>query len=1181
MSNPEITLCGRLGVTWDGEAIEGRLPGRQGRLIFAFLVLNRHRAVRRDELVEALWSEAGLPDGGEGLLAPPLSRLRKALGPGRLEGRGELSLSLGDEATIDWETAQRELEAAQDALGDARHEEAWSAALAADAIFDRGLLPGFEARWIDEHRSHLEELHLRALETAARAGAALGDARIGRAERAARRAVESSPFRESARAALIEVLESQGNIAEALRSYEELRLLLRDELGTYPAPELNAIHDRLLNAHESSRAEEGASGPAAGRQAPEAAASGPTDTDAIARSIDPRIAEIGLVGREAILGQLRGELDRAVAGDLRVALLAGEGGVGKTRIAAELAASRDDVTVLYGRCDPDEVRPFRVWSGLLRTALRQDGGIDLSDVVGADGPTLARLLPELVSRMGLPAPGPTTDLESERRALFGAVMRTIGRLTTVRPMLIILDDLQWADRSTLRLLASLAGDDPLRGVLALGIYRDTELPADSFLPETLTDLQRRRPTVRVQIEALGPGEVRALIEERVDGDLAPRIHDQTGGNPFFIEQIVRHLEETGETDPALAPNEVREVIKQRVARLGYGGPELLARAAVIGRDFDLGILIRTTSLDEDEAIHRLDEAVAAGLLDESSNVPGRYSFVHELLRSTLENELSLTRRSTIHRDIGKALEQRNRSRPEAHRDRDLGTLAWHFSLAGPAEIDRAVHYSARAAEQAESRLAYDEAVDFYDGAIAACRADEPVDHGLLAELLISRAEAEWRMGRLPQSGVTFVEATEAARESGLPEPFALAANGVSWGSWETFDNVRDMPINLLTEALGMLASGDSPLRAETMANLSHLKFFSGDPDDDATAMSREALEMAGRLGDETFLKVVVSLHYYLLQSTAPEYRREAADRAVRIAEESADREDLGEALALRAVIRTNAGRGAEAASDIARHSELSATLPQVRNTNYSLRASRCFLEGRWEEGERITEECLAGEGLTSSARIAMLDAMHYMDYAHRGRLGEVVAVIESEAEVARSWDAWPAWETGLALGRYQAGDPDRARELLEEIEFERLSSITRMKLLRPVFCGVATMLITELGDAEKARVVDGLLDSIDDLWTIFGPGAPTFGPRSLLRGELCLAQEKDRDAATAFENAIVTCEAMSARPFLARARLGLAEALSRLGDPDGEDRTRALREAGEGTARKLEMQPLLQRLARG
>ncbi len=1175
MATPEITVCGRLTVTWDGESLEGELPGRQGRMIFAYLVLNRSRPVRRDELVEALWADEGLPSGGEALLAPPLSRLRKALGRDRLAGRTDLSLNLGDEAWIDCEAAQEQLAAAQEVSGDPRAvgerlTDGWQAAREAARIFEGGLLPGLEARWIEEHRTYFEELRLRSLETVARIGTRLGPSERVQAERAARHAVEASPFRESARAALIEVLEAQGNIAEALRAYEELRVLLREELGTFPAPELSAIHERLLNAHENPKE---APRPASATAGP------PASSQLIGREIDPRIGQARLVGREPILQQLKGELDLATAGELRIALLAGEGGVGKTRLAAELAASREDVIPLYGRAEPDEVRPFSIWSGLLRSAVRQVGDVDPAEIVGGDGPTLARLLPELNRRMNLPAPGPTSDLESERQALFGAVMRMIGRYSARQPMLIILDDLQWADRSTLRLLASLAGDNPPRGILALGIYRDTELPPDSRLPETLTRLQRRLPTTRLQVEALDQDEVRSLISGRLDEDLAALVHDQTGGNPLFIEQLVRNLEESGESRPASVPTEIRDLISQRVARLPEGGPGLLGRAALIGRDFDLRLLQQTTTEDEDLIIELLDAAVAAGLLDESNSVPGRYSFVHALVRSALGESFSLTRRAAIHRQIGEAIEHRGQGQFGGQRERDLPALAWHFAQAGPTEVDRAVHYATRAAEQAEERLAYDEAVDFYDGAIAACRADEPIDQGLLAELLISRAEAEWRMGRLPQSGATFVEATEAARESGLAEPFARAANGVSWGSWETFDDIRDTPISLLAEALEILPPGDSALRAETMANLSHLKYFSGDPDGDATEMSAEAIAMTDHLGDEVFFRVAVSLHYYLLQSTTPEYRIEAANRAVRIAEASADREDLGEALALRAVMLTNAGRGAEAAADIAGHGALSATLPQIRSTNYSLRASRCFLEGRWAEGEAITQDCLNGGHLTPSARIAVLDAMHYMDYAHRGRLGEAIEVIEVEAEVARSWSVWPAWETGLALAYLQAGEREKAEQQLETIDFEKLATIDRMELLRPVFCGVATMLLTETGDVERACLLTDLIEEMDDLWSIFGPGAPTFGPRSLLRGEMYLVQGRDREAATALENAIVTCEEMTARPFLARAQLALAEALHRLQDPDGPNRTKELHDKGLATAQELGMAPLLTRYA--
>src|SRR3954449_3540233 len=241
-----IELCGRLLVEIDGEGLQGALPGRQGRLLFAYLVLNRDRPVRRDELVDALWSENGHPDSAEALLRPPLSRLRKALGPGRLEGRTELALVLPDDAWIDWEVAHAALARTREALGAGDHAAAWQAAGEAAEIASVGLLPGLEADWIDERRRELADLRVEALEAAAVAGAALGGAHLAAAERAARTAVEAAPFRESARAALMEVLRAGGNVAEALRAYEDLRVVLRDELGTTPGARVVALHDRLL-----------------------------------------------------------------------------------------------------------------------------------------------------------------------------------------------------------------------------------------------------------------------------------------------------------------------------------------------------------------------------------------------------------------------------------------------------------------------------------------------------------------------------------------------------------------------------------------------------------------------------------------------------------------------------------------------------------------------------------------------------------------------------------------------------------------------------------------------------------------------------------------------------------------------------------------------------------------------
>ena len=1166
-------------MAWDGEQLEAELPGRQGRLIFAYLVLNRSRPVRRDELVEALWADEGLPSGGEALLAPPLSRLRKALGEGRLEGRSELALNLGEDPAIDYEIAQQRLDSAQEIAGDRsitgeRLTAGWEAAREAAGIFEGGLLPGLEARWIEEHRVHFEELRLKSLETVARIGARLGPTEQAQAEKAARNAVEASPFRESARAALIELLEAEGNVAEALRAYEELRMLLREELGTFPAPELAAIHDRLLRANES---REEAEPPASPRQSSKPA---PASTPrGIGLEIDPGIESGYLVGREGILTRLGAELDLAAAGELRIALLAGEGGVGKTRLAAELAASRDDITVLYGRSEPDEVRPFRIWSGLLQSAVRQLGEIDPADIVGGDGPTLSRLLPELTRRMDLPEPGPTSDLESERQALFGAVMRMIGRFSAKRPMLVILDDLHWADRSTLRLLASMAGDNPLRSILALGIYRDTELPADSHLPDTLSQLQRRLPTTRLQVEALDEDEVRSLISGRLDEGLATVVHDQTGGNPFFVEQLVRNHEESGEDQLGGVPPEIREVIAQRVSRLPEGGPELLGRAALIGRDFDLEILRRTTADDDDRIIDLLDAAVAAGLLNESGSVPGRYSFVHALVRSSLEGGFSLTRRAAIHRQIGEAVEQRNQNRFGSQRDEDLPALAWHFTRAGPAEADRAIHYATLSAKQAEERLAYDEAVEFLDGAITACRADEPVDQGLLAELLLSRAEAEWRMALLQQSGRTFSEAAEAARQSGIPELIARAAMGTTWGSWDSFESDREVQDRLLTEALEAIGPGDSEFRAQLLASLAQIRYFSGGVSTEAREMAIEATGMAERVGDPyTFFVANIAASFLRWEPDNRDSRLPMADRLVKVAESSEDPEDLAEALSWRAVVMLNLGRRAEADADVARFDVLARTLPQIRVNQAALHAGRMVLEGRWKAAGKLITETVA-QDIPTAARVALTDSLLFGIRAEQGKLGDHLDHVKAMAAQSSVWEHWPTWRMAYYLAMVQAG---RGKEVLERVDRytdDDIEGIESRNITYLSFCALASIVACEIGFERGAATLVGLMEPYSGEWVMTGPAGSTLGPVDMHLGQTCLLLGRDREAATWLERSVETCEEMAARPYLAHSGMHLALALKRIGNPE-PDRAEELMSSGREIAEELEMRMLLDRIDR-
>ena len=245
MTEATIQLCGRYVVELDGERVEGRLPGRQGRLLFAYLALNRDRTVARGELVEALWP-GELPHDPADALAAVLSKLRASLPDGCLEGRGELQLQLPPGARVDVERALAAVHEAESACSLGDWPRAWSASLAAQLVARRTLLGEFEAPWIDEWRRTLEEVHLRSLECYANACLGLGGTELGGAERAARQLVRAAPLRESASALLMRVLEEQGNAAEALLVYEALRQRLRDELGVAPSEPLQAAYRRLL-----------------------------------------------------------------------------------------------------------------------------------------------------------------------------------------------------------------------------------------------------------------------------------------------------------------------------------------------------------------------------------------------------------------------------------------------------------------------------------------------------------------------------------------------------------------------------------------------------------------------------------------------------------------------------------------------------------------------------------------------------------------------------------------------------------------------------------------------------------------------------------------------------------------------------------------------------------------------
>jgi SARP family transcriptional regulator, regulator of embCAB operon len=244
-----VQLCGRFAVDINGSRIEDTLPGRRGRVLFAYLVLNRGREVPRDELLMAGWGEEAAIEAGNAL-SVLLSQLRHGLGADRLRGRTAVELLLPQATFVDVEAALEGAHRAESAIAEERWAQAWGPAGIAYHVATRPFLTGLEAPWIDQWRRRLEEVRLRGLECFAAAGLGLGGAALAQAEERARMLTELAPYRETGHLILLEALERRGNVAEALRAYDRLRVLLREELGIAPSPTVQAVHRRLLQSVE-------------------------------------------------------------------------------------------------------------------------------------------------------------------------------------------------------------------------------------------------------------------------------------------------------------------------------------------------------------------------------------------------------------------------------------------------------------------------------------------------------------------------------------------------------------------------------------------------------------------------------------------------------------------------------------------------------------------------------------------------------------------------------------------------------------------------------------------------------------------------------------------------------------------------------------------------------------------
>jgi DNA-binding SARP family transcriptional activator len=637
----QITLTGQLAAEAGGARADATdLPGRQASLVFAYLVAERDRPVPSEELADALWGGT-LPPTWRPALRGVVSKVRDFLDQLGLPATDTLTsvagcyrLSLPADTAVDVELAAGEADAARSALEAGDLERALAAAGRARAIAGRPLLPGHEGPWVEDRRAALRQVLIGGLEMQAdvHLAAGNGEAAVG----PARDLVALEPFRDSAHERLVRAHAAAGDRGEALRAYDNYRRALAEELGVGPSPELEAAYLELLHAEPPALATA-----AAPVRAPAASpVSGP------------------FVGRGPELHRLRSAFAEAAAGHRRTMLVAGEAGIGKTRLGAELAAlaAADGATVLAGRSDQYPGVPYLPLREALGRHLAAAPAERLRALRGPEAAELARRWPELAWRLPTAPAPPRADQRADRYLLLEAVSGLLEAVAAGGPLLLVLDDLQGADASSLLLLRGLAHAPRPARMLTVLLYRDDELATRASLAAALGDLLRAPGAELLSLGGLATGDVVTLAAATTgrpltaaEEELAGALQERTRGNPFLVGSLLA----AGGVERAVreVPDSVRWVVGQRLAGLGGAVEYVLGAAAVLGDEFDLALLGRVVDLDHDSLLSTLDKAAAARLVEERPGAPGRYAFHHPLVRDVLYRGLPAGERARARRRV--------------------------------------------------------------------------------------------------------------------------------------------------------------------------------------------------------------------------------------------------------------------------------------------------------------------------------------------------------------------------------------------------------------------------------------------------------------------------------------------------------------------------------------------------
>jgi DNA-binding SARP family transcriptional activator len=1197
-----VALLGPLVIV-DGDGVERSLPARKERAVLAILALRVGRVVSASELIAYLWGD-NPPRSAAKTLQTYVSALRRVLPAGTIETTGGGYRLCVPPAQVDVVSFERLIRRGRQ--GGQAGDYVQAVALLEAAL---GLWRGEPlAELADQpagvgEAARLVELRLAGEEELADSRLALGEhaTLVGELEQA----VAAEPLRERRWAQLMLALYRCGRQADALRAYQRLRAQLREQLGIEPGPEVRMLEERILLQKPDLdwQAPAGAVGhaerdvltgphrqPPDGGQARGGGVQSPT-----ALTVGPawslpapllRASRRNLVGRKVELDRLARRLGEGKH-DAQLVLVSGEPGVGKTRLAAALAASAlsNEALVLFGRCDEGLRVPYQPFVEALDSYMDWVPSDTLAGQLGTTGRELARLLPHLGDRVpGLRTPT-EAEPETERWLLFDATARFVRALAADRRVVLIIDDLHWAEPATLLLLRHVVRSG-IDGLLVVATVRSAEEAEPEAFAEAVAGLAREHLLEIMPLGGLSGVGVAALVADRLartpDQAFARALYDLTGGNPFFVHELLSHLIDLGlvgasdwptasEVAQSGAPEGLRQVLSRRIGQLSPAAREALMVAAVAGAEFHVADVARAMSGPRDEVIAALEETSALGLVTETTQRPGGYRFAHALVRHTLYATASSLGQAQRHWQLAEAI----RAAPGPP-ERRLDELAYHYRLGqGAGDPATAIPWLQAAGDQAVGQVAFEEAIEHYRAALAALDLG-PDDPDRRYQLLAGLGESAGALADFVVSHRSWLAAADIARAAADPARFLQALNG--YGALVPLSGQDDTFQRLIRDGLDLVGPGDSAERAQLLARDGNVmwRHGRGRSREEREATVRDAVAMARRVGDITALgRTLEAMGETLLGSS------NAAERMMVHREQM----QLPDTPGLQAWW---AHRGvAVAAIQMGRQSEARAALAEARRLAHAthrrlgqlnartVEAAVAAAEGRFADAKRLAAEA---RDLSDAANQTITLSYSAQVGAVRTEQGQTDKVVDTLRFLADNLSPGTlAWRTMLA-GIYA----DTGRLGQAAIEFEKLAPDRFALIPRDWAFPLAIRYLAEtcirLGDATRAAQLLPEVEPYDGqiLLVTIGTSIEAAADRSL--GQLYELLGRVDDADRHYQAAWQLEDAMGFAALAARSRYWHGRLLARSADLHDRSRACGLLEAAQSTTAALGMSLLDQQI---